>query len=52
MKKVLLLLLLVTFCGTIQVMSQSLTITGQVTSSEDGSALPGATVKVKGTPMQ
>jgi len=49
MKKVLLLLLLVTFCGTIQVMSQSLTITGQVTSSEDGSALPGATVKVKGT---
>jgi TonB-linked SusC/RagA family outer membrane protein len=49
MKKVLLLLLLVTFCGSVQVMSQSLTITGQVTSSEDGSTLPGATVKVKGT---
>ncbi|MBC7399174.1 MAG: SusC/RagA family TonB-linked outer membrane protein [Mucilaginibacter sp.] len=49
MKKVLLLLLLVCIFGSVQVMAQGMTITGQVTSSEDGSSLPGATVKVRGT---
>ena len=49
MKKILLLFLLVSLCSTIQVMAQALTITGKVTTSDDGSALPGATIKIKGT---
>lgn len=50
MKKILLLFLLVSFCGIIHVMAQALTITGRITASEDGSALSGATIKIKGTP--
>ncbi|QQL49229.1 SusC/RagA family TonB-linked outer membrane protein [Mucilaginibacter ginkgonis] len=49
MKKILLLFFLVSLCGVMQVMAQALTISGKITTSEDGSPLPGATVKVKGT---
>lgn len=34
---------------TVQAFSQNQTITGKVTSSEDGSAIPGASVTIKGT---
>ncbi|WCT13866.1 SusC/RagA family TonB-linked outer membrane protein [Mucilaginibacter jinjuensis] len=49
MKKTLLLFLLVSYCCAMQVMAQVQTITGTVTASDDGAALPGATVKIKGT---
>jgi TonB-linked SusC/RagA family outer membrane protein len=46
------LLLSFAFCLALayQVAAQDRTITGKVTSSEDGSALPGATVSIKGQP--
>ena len=43
-----LLLLCVLFAG-LSTMAQVKTITGKVTSSDDGQALPGASIKVKGT---
>lgn len=49
MRKFFLLFLLVSFCGIVNVMAQAVTITGRVTASEDGSPLPGATIKIKGT---
>ncbi len=49
MKKLLLSLLLVCFCGAVQVMAQVKTITGNVTAADDGSPLPGVTVKIKGS---
>lgn len=39
--------LLVSFC--MQLQAQERTVSGTVTSSEDGTALPGVTVVVKGT---
>lgn len=49
MKKKLLMLLLGSFLMALQVMAQQLTVTGKVTSAEDGLPIPGATVRVKGT---
>ncbi|MHB1176807.1 MAG: SusC/RagA family TonB-linked outer membrane protein [Daejeonella sp.] len=48
MKKNLLVLLLVTFIFTVQAIAQQITVTGKVTSLEDGLTLPGVTVKIKG----
>jgi TonB-linked SusC/RagA family outer membrane protein len=48
MKKTLLSFLLVCYCCAMQVMAQTQSITGKVTSSDDGGPLPGVTVKVKG----
>lgn len=48
MKKVLMILTLFLITGSL-VMSQTVQITGTVTSSEDGMALPGVNVTVKGT---
>jgi len=49
MKKRLLMLFLGMFFLAIHVMAQQKTITGKVTSVEDGLPIPGATVKIKGT---
>lgn len=49
MKKKLLMLFLGAFLLAVQVMAQQVTVTGKVTSSEDGQPIPGATIKVKGT---
>ena len=38
-----------TFLLAIQVMAQQISVTGKVTSAEDGLPIPGATVKIKGT---
>ncbi|WAC41928.1 carboxypeptidase-like regulatory domain-containing protein [Pedobacter sp. SL55] len=43
------MLFLGAFLLAVQVMAQQVTVTGKVTSSEDGQPIPGATVKVKGT---
>jgi len=48
MKKILMLLTLFLVTGAL-VMSQTVQITGTVTSQEDGSAIPGVSVTVKGT---
>jgi ferric enterobactin receptor len=48
MKRKLLMLFLGTFFFAIQAMAQ-VTVTGKVTSSEDGMPIPGASVKIKGT---
>lgn len=49
MKKKLLMLWVGVFLLSLQVLAQQKTITGKITSSEDGLPIPGATVKVKGT---
>lgn len=49
MKKSLLFFFLVLCCSVVQTYAQSKTITGKVTSAEDGYPLPGVTVKIKGT---
>ncbi|WP_293300357.1 SusC/RagA family TonB-linked outer membrane protein [Pedobacter sp. UBA4863] len=49
MKKKLLMLFLSSFLLVIQVMAQQKTITGKVTSVEDGQPIPGATIKIKGS---
>lgn len=51
MKKIFLLLAFLGFLGLQVVFAQTRQITGIVTSSEDGSALPGASVVVKGTTL-
>jgi len=48
MRKFALMLALLVFAGVQVVLAQT-TITGTVTSSEDGKGIPGATVLVKGT---
>ena len=48
MKKILLIFTLFLITGSL-VMSQTVQITGTVTSSEEGVALPGVNVTVKGT---
>jgi TonB-linked SusC/RagA family outer membrane protein len=50
MKKILMLFSLLFLAGTL-VMAQTVQITGTVTSSEDGLAIPGVTVTVKGTTL-
>ncbi|SDL48435.1 TonB-linked outer membrane protein, SusC/RagA family [Pedobacter sp. ok626] len=50
MKKKLLLLTVGVFLLFAHGFAQQKTITGKVTSSDDGSPIPGASVKVKGTP--
>src|ERR1700749_2849833 len=49
MKKNLLSLLLLSFLALSSAFAQSRKISGSVTSSEDGSPLPGVSVKVQGT---
>ncbi|MBB2146036.1 SusC/RagA family TonB-linked outer membrane protein [Pedobacter sp. LMG 31464] len=49
MKKELLMLFLATFVFAFQIMAQEMSISGKVTSSEDGLPIPGATIKVKGS---
>ena len=49
MKKSLLLFFLMFCCCAIQTMAQSVTISGKVTSAEDGTPLPGVIVKIKNT---
>ncbi len=48
MKKCTLLIALILFVGLTALRAQNVQITGTVTSAEDGSTIPGATVKVKG----
>lgn len=48
MKKKLLMLFLGTFLLAIQAFAQQKTVTGKVTSAEDGLPIPGVSVKVKG----
>jgi TonB-linked SusC/RagA family outer membrane protein len=48
MRKIALMLVLLVFAGVQVVLAQT-TITGKVTSAEDGMGIPGATVLVKGT---
>ncbi|MHC1708301.1 MAG: SusC/RagA family TonB-linked outer membrane protein [Bacteroidales bacterium] len=49
MRKITLFLTLFLFIGLQVIQAQNRTITGKVTSAEDGSALPGVTVAAKGT---
>ncbi|TCD02880.1 SusC/RagA family TonB-linked outer membrane protein [Pedobacter psychroterrae] len=49
MKRKLSLLFMGLFFLTSQVMAQQTTITGKVTSSDDGGGIPGVSVKIKGT---
>ena len=49
MKKKLLMLFLGSFLLVLQVVAQQTTVTGKVTSAEDGLPIPGASVKIKGT---
>lgn len=49
MKKKLLMLFLGTFLFAIQAIAQQITVSGKITSAEDGLPIPGASVKIKGT---
>ncbi|MBN1925044.1 MAG: carboxypeptidase-like regulatory domain-containing protein, partial [Prolixibacteraceae bacterium] len=49
MRKFALLLTCLLICGMHVVFAQSRTLTGTVTDADDGSALPGVSVVVKGT---
>ncbi len=49
MKRKALLLFLFVFCGIFILQAQTVQITGTVTSAEDGSSVPGASVVVQGT---
>ena len=49
MKKKLLLIICISVTALLQTFAQNRTITGTVTSKEDGLPIPGATVKVKGS---
>jgi TonB-linked SusC/RagA family outer membrane protein len=49
MKKNLLILFLAVFCCATSAMAQLKAVTGKVVSADDGYALPGVSVKVKGT---
>ena len=48
MKKKFLLMFLGTFLFAIHAIAQQITVTGKVTSAEDGLPIPGASVKIKG----
>ncbi|RWU07789.1 SusC/RagA family TonB-linked outer membrane protein [Pedobacter chitinilyticus] len=49
MKQKLLMLLMGAFLFVLQAVAQQVTISGKVTSAEDGQPIPGATVRIKGT---
>ncbi|MCB2207717.1 MAG: SusC/RagA family TonB-linked outer membrane protein [Bacteroidetes bacterium] len=49
MRKITILLTFLFFIGTMGAFAQSRTVSGKVTSSEDGSGIPGVSVFVKGT---
>ena len=49
MKKQLLMTFLVAFSFCVNVFAQDRTVTGKVTTAEDGSGLPGVSVQVKGS---
>jgi hypothetical protein len=49
MKKLLLVSLCFLMLGLTQVFAQNRTVTGTVTSKDDGTPIPGVTVKIKGT---
>ncbi|MFO7922313.1 MAG: TonB-dependent receptor [Bacteroidales bacterium] len=49
MRKMTILLSLFVFCGIFTLQSQTVQITGTVTSAEDGSSLPGVAVVLQGT---
>jgi hypothetical protein len=49
MKRKLLILLFLCFAVVFQTFAQNHTITGKVTSKEDGLPIPGATIQVKGS---
>jgi TonB-linked SusC/RagA family outer membrane protein len=49
MKRKLLLIFVMCFCLLAQAFAQEKTITGKVTSADDGNTIPGVSVKVKGT---
>jgi TonB-linked SusC/RagA family outer membrane protein len=49
MKRKLLLILVVCFCVLVQAFAQEKTITGKVSAADDGTTVPGVSVKVKGT---
>ena len=51
MKKIAILLSILLFMGNLVVNAQTRTITGTVTSSEDGKPIPGVSVAVKGTTL-
>jgi len=49
MKKKLLKMFLALFFLSVQVMAQQKAISGKVTSADDGNALPGVSIRIKGT---
>ena len=49
MKKILLIMTVLSLFGASGVVAQDLTVSGRVTSAEDGSPLPGVNVVLKGT---
>jgi len=49
MRRLTLILFLIVFVGINSLMAQTKTITGTVTSSEDGNSVPGVSIVVKGT---
>jgi TonB-linked SusC/RagA family outer membrane protein len=49
MTKLLLCIWLLTMCISLPVLAQEVTVSGRVSSSEDGTALPGVSVQLKGT---
>lgn len=49
MKKKLLMLFLGSLLFAFQALAQQVTVTGKITSTEDGQPIPGASVKIKGT---
>jgi TonB-linked SusC/RagA family outer membrane protein len=51
MSKKLLLLFLGVVIASVQAMAQQVTITGKITSAEDGLPIPGATVRIKGAKL-
>ncbi len=51
MKKIAFFLSILLFMGTMAVHAQTRTITGKVTSADDGSSIPGVSIVVKGTTL-
>src|SRR5690606_7125831 len=49
MKKILLIMTVLSLFGVSGVAAQDLTVSGRITSTEDGSSLPGVNVLLKGT---
>ena len=51
MKKIAFFLSVLLFMGTLTASAQTRTITGRVTSGDDGSSIPGVSIVVKGTTL-